>query len=275
MLLTATPFPELDGLLDHWIAEVRFVLRDDLLAVCLQGSLAVGDHDEHSDCDFVVAVRAPLTDAQVAALQAVHARLHASSHPWRAHLEGSYFPADVLRSCDRRGEPLWYMDRGHRQLAPGTHCNTAVVRQTVRQHGVHLFGSPPASLVDPVPVATLRREIATTMLDWGREILARPEAWAVRFYQGFIVLNYCRAWCDLVTGTVGSKRRGAGWAKTRLDPSWSDLIDRAWATRRDTARTWNLPADPDDYRRTLGLLALIMDAMQTVSEQSPGHGWRS
>ena len=59
----------------------------------------------------------------------------------------------------------------------------------------------------------LRGEIVTVMGDWGKEILARPEAWANQFYQGFIALNYCRAWCDLDTGTVGSKRRGAEWAK--------------------------------------------------------------
>ena len=75
-------------------------------------------------------------------------------------------------------------------------------------------------------------------------------------------MNYCRAWCDLSTGTVGSKRRGTEWAKARLDPAWTDLIDRAWDTRIDTAQTWNLPADPQDYRRTLELLALILDAMR-------------
>ena len=67
-------------------------------------------------------------------------------------------------------------------------------------------------------------------------------------------------WCDLTTGTVGSKRRGVEWVKARLGTAWADLIDRAWGTRVDTARTWNLPADLNDYRRTLALLACILDA---------------
>ena len=255
-----TPVLDLNLILQELVAGIQAALGDDFVAACLQGSFAVGDYDEHSDADFIVAVRQPLTASQAAALQALHGRIHDLDNPWKAHLEGSYFPADVLRSCARRGEPLWYMDRGHRALAPGTHCNTAVVRQVVRQYGIRLAGAEPASLVDPVPTETLRGEIVSVMCGWGQQILDRPETWANRFYQGFIVLNYCRAWCDLSTGTVGSKRRGAEWAEARLGPAWTDLIDRAWETRVDTARTWNLPADPHDYARTLELLVLIMEA---------------
>lgn len=159
----------------------------------------------------------------------------------------------------RRDEPLVYFDRGHRVAALDTHCNTAVVRRVVRQCGVRLAGAEPASLVDPVPVETLRAEIYTRMSAWGREVLALPDKWAIRFYQGFLMLNYCRAWCDLATGTVGSKRRGAEWAKERVTPDHAQLIDRAWATRVDTANTWNLPADPADYQGTLDFLAWLLD----------------
>ena len=218
-VMAPTPVPELNLLLQEWVEGIQAALGDGFVAACLQGSFAIGDFDAHSDADFIVAVRQPLTDEQVGSLQTLHARIHDSANPWKAHLEGSYFPVDVLRSCARRGEPLWYMDRGHRTLAPGTHCNTAVVRQVVRQYGIRLAGVEPASLVDPVPVELLRREIVGTMCGWGQEILDRPEQWANRFYQGFIVLSYCRAWCDLSTGTVGSKRRGAEWAKARLEPA--------------------------------------------------------
>ncbi len=253
-----TPVPELNRLLRSLTDGVQETLGDDFVAAVLQGSFAVGDFDEHSDADFIVAVRDRLTDAQVDALQTLHGRMRDLPNPWAAHLEGSYFPVEVLRTCARRDEPLVYFDRGCRAPVLDTHCNTAVVRQVVRQYGVRLAGAEPASLVDPVPVEILRAEIYTRMSDWGREVLARPEKWAVRFYQGFLVLNYCRAWRDLVTGTVGSKRRGTEWAKERVSPAWASLIDRAWATRIDTAHTWNLPADPADYRMTLDFLAGLL-----------------
>ena len=253
-----TPFPDLNVLLRTLADGIRAALGDDLVAAVLQGSFAVGDWDENSDVDFIAAVRQRPTDEQVTALQTVHSRIRDLDTPWAAHLEGSYFPADVLRTCARRGEALVYFDRGCRTATLDPHCNTAVVRQVVRQHGVRLAGAEPASLVDPVPVETLRAEIFCTMSDWGREVLAQPARWAVRFYQGYFLLNYCRAWRDLATGTVGSKRRGADWAKERVPPAWAELIDRAWATRIDTARTWNLPADPADYRMTLEFLAWLL-----------------
>ena len=259
-----TPVPALNAVLGELVRGMQAVLGDAFVAACLQGSFAVGDFDEYSDADYIAVVKQPLTGEQVGELQGLHGRIRDLDNPWTAHLEGSYFPADVLRSCARRGEPLWYADRGHRTLVPGTHCNTAVVRQVVRQHGIRLAGAEPATLVDPVPVDLLRGEIVSAMVGWGQEILAGPGKWANRFYQGFIVLNYCRAWCDLCTGTVGSKRRGTEWAKARLEPVWTGLIDRAWDTRVDTAKTWNLPADPHDYQQTLELLALIMAAMRTA-----------
>ena len=253
-----TPIPELNRLLCELTDGIQAALGESFVAAVLQGSFAVGDFDEHSDADFIVAARDRLTDAQVGALQTLHGRIRDLPNPWAAHLEGSYFPVEVLRTCARRLEPLWYLDHGHRVMVPGTHCNTAVVRQVVRQHGIWLAGAEPASLVDPVPVEVLRTEILTVMHGWGREILAKPETWANQFYQGFIAINYCRAWCDLDTGTVGSKRRGAAWAKPRLTRAWAGLIDRSWATRVDPAKTSQTPADPSDYQMTLELLAWLL-----------------
>ena len=85
------------------------------------------------------------------------------------------------------------------------------------------------------------------------------------------MLNYCRMWCDLDAGTVGSKRRGAEWAKARLGARWADLVDRAWATRPDPATSVRTPADPADYARTLDLLRIILDECgRPAREESPG-----
>lgn len=260
--MTPTSCPDLNAVLTELVTGIRSALGHDVIAVCLQGSFAVGDADDRSDVDFIVAIREPLTDPQVAALQEVHGTVYDLPSLWAQHLEGSYFPVEALRSLDRRGEPLWYLDNGARSLVFESHCNTAVVRQTVREYGVRLFGAEPADLVDPVPVEVLRDEIRAVIVDWGGEILAKPERYANRFYQGFIALNFCRMWCDMTQGTVGSKRRGAEWAKSRLDPAWHDLIDRAWDTRPVPEVSVRTPADPEDWARTLELVALVIERVR-------------
>ena len=118
-----TSYRDLNEVLAEFVGGVRSILGDDLVAACLQGSFAVGDADEHSDCDWVMAIARPLTDDRVAALQEDFCRIYDLPSPWAQHLEGSYFPVDVLRSVDRVGEELWYLDNGAREMIRSTHCN--------------------------------------------------------------------------------------------------------------------------------------------------------
>lgn len=247
----------LDVLLEQLVDELRCVLPDRLVGVYLQGSFALGAADEDSDVDFVVVVGKPLRRDGVRRLQDLHDRIHDLPNPWARRLEGSYFEAELLRTCGRRNERPWYLDNGARRLIRSRHCNTAVVRQTLREHGICLWGPEADTLVDEVPTALLRDEILTTMQEWGHEILDDPRRVASRWQQGFIVLSICRMWCDLATGEVGSKQRGAAWAKSHLDGAWWDLIDRAWSTRHDPAVAARVPPDPQDWERTLLLVRLI------------------
>ena len=255
-----TPYLKLNAVLKELVESVQAALGSRFVAACLQGSFAVGDFDRHSDVDFIVVIDKALSDAQVRALQDMHERIYNLDCAWARHLEGSYFPKKVLKDYSQRGKPLWYLDHGSRALVRSNHCNTVVVRWVVREHGVSLAGPSPATLVDPIPVETLRREILRTLNDWGREILARKEQYDNRFYQTFIVLSYCRMLHDLHTGSPGSKRAGAEWAKATLDASWTGLIDRAWDGRPDPALSVRQPADPADLKSTLEFVRYAMKA---------------
>jgi hypothetical protein len=63
---------------------------------------------------------------------------------------------------------------------------------------------------------------------------------------------------DLVRRRPGSKREGASWAKSVLDPEWSGLIDRAWAGRVNPAVTVKEPANPADYEATIRFLKVML-----------------
>ena len=131
--------------------------------------------------------------------------------------------------------------------------------------GVVLCGPDPATLVDPIPFELLRDEMRRSHVDWGKQILADPAEFENRFYQGYITLTFCRVWCDVTLGNVGSKRRGSAWAKERLDPSWHDLIDRAWDTRPVPEVSVRTPPDPEDWKRTLDLVRLIVDRLRPTA----------
>ncbi|MFN2625754.1 MAG: hypothetical protein ABR520_06670 [Mycobacteriales bacterium] len=62
------------------------------------------------------------------------------------------------RRVDLTRAPYWYLDNGASKLARSNHCNTAIVRWTLRERGIVLAGPPPATLIDVVPPAELRRE---------------------------------------------------------------------------------------------------------------------
>lgn len=257
-----TPYPDLNGVLDELVSGMRESLGGELVGAYLQGSFAAGGFDRHSDVDFVVVTRGELDPGRVDALQEMHGRAFEFGSEWAKHLEGSYFPTDVIRSCERRGEDLWYLEHGDRSLTRSQHCNTAVVRWVVREHGVALTGPDAATLVDVVPAGLLRDEIRDTAIDWGREVLNEPERFNNRFYQSFIVLSYCRMLRDAEVGRIGSKREGAEWAKANLDHSWAGLIDRSWAGRPNPSVSIRQPADPADFEATLELVRLAISLME-------------
>lgn len=254
-----TPYKGLNQVLDELISRIEEILGDKFIGAYLQGSFAVGDFDEHSDVDFIVVVEEDLTPDEVDALQVMHDQVYELDSEWAKHLEGSYFPMDVLRDYSKRGIDLWYLDHGARSLISSDHCNTILVRWVVRENGVTLAGPSPKSLVDPISVEIIRLDILDTLKYWGRQILDDPAPYNNRFYQGFIVLNYCRMLHDLHRGYPGSKREGAEWAKSVLDPSWSELIDGAWDCRPDPAKKVQEPPDPESFKMTLRFVEYVME----------------
>ena len=118
-----TPYEDLNGVLRELVASVQAALGDLFLGAYLQGSFAVRDFDSHSDVDFIVVIRDELSDSQVDALQALHARVYDLDCEWAKHLEGSYFPATLLRGSEQPVTLLWYLDHGSRSLVRSDHCN--------------------------------------------------------------------------------------------------------------------------------------------------------
>ena len=245
-----TGFPDLDQLLEEFTAAVRETLGDDLVGLYLQGSFALGDGDAFSDVDWIAVMKGELTPSQVAELQALHAQFYARDTEWAQHLEGSYFPRERLRRVEPSPAELWFLDNGSSHLELDTHCNTAVVRWIVREHGITLAGPDPKTLIDPVSPDALRDEMPGAMEAWAEWARTIPIS---RRAVTLLVVSFCRMLQTLETGTVTSKGEAGDWGIRAL-PEWADLIRAAMDDRPDPWRKVREPAPPETKERTLAFM---------------------
>lgn len=253
---------ELETVLASFVAQLHIVLADNLVGVYINGSIALDDWDDASDVDFMVVLKDELNQAQLAALQAMHAEMYRLPSPWAQHLEGSYISQALIRYPDPSKTPLWYLDNGSSRLILSDHDNELVVRWMVREYGIPLFGPEPMSLIEPIDETQLCQEIRNTMHDWAGEMQAGQYPITNQWAQAFTVISYCRMLQSLATGRIASKRAGVEWALTNLDPKWHQLIQQAWANRPDPSLKYRTPADP-------AFVAETFDFVQACLQRSP------
>jgi hypothetical protein len=234
-----TAFPELNDVLGDLTQRAAGILGDNFVGAYLQGSFALGDADMHSDCDFLIPVHGPITPEQEVGLRALHDEIPTRPGHWTHHLEGSYPLREELRTLNGLSRRWLYIDHGWREMQWSTHCNTEIVRWTLREYGVTLTGPEPKTLVDPVDPDALRasmRESARTFLPDLATWLTFDIAWAQRY----AVTTLCRILYTFDEGRVASKRASLLWAKDHTDPRWSSLVEQVLDDRQ---LGWD-PADP-------------------------------
>jgi hypothetical protein len=250
-----TAYPELNEVLRELVSSIQAILGENFCGAYLQGSFAIGDADEHSDVDFIIVTHEEVGDEQVAELEAMQKRLYELDTPWAQHLEGSYFPRELLRRVQPNRAPLLYFDNGETQPAWDNHCNTAVVRWSLREHGVVLAGPDPQDLIEPVKAEDLRREVREAMVEFAAWARSPTKAGGMsRWMQPYLVLNFCRMLQTLETGEIASKKAGGEWGLAALDSEWADLIQQALDDRPDPWRRVYEPADPAVAQRTLAFV---------------------
>jgi Domain of unknown function (DUF4111) len=257
-----TQFPELNAVLQELTERAVSILGRNFVGAYLQGSFAVGDADIHSDCDFLIPVRGPIAAGQEAGLRAMHKEFPGRRQHWAQHLEGSYPLASELRTLRGLGRTWLYIDHGWRDMSWSTHCNTEVVRWSLRECGVTLAGPDPRTLVDEVPAAVLRAR----MRDYAEEFLPELLSWTsfdIAWVQRYAVATLCRILHTIDTGRVTSKKAALLWATGNLDPRWAALGLQALD---DRSLGWN----PDEPPRA-GLVQETMAFAEYARARAAGH----
>lgn len=242
----ATEFPELNAVLVEIAERASAILGDDFVGAYVQGSFAVGDADMASDCDFLIPVRRVIPVEQEEGLRALHRELPARDGYWCKRIEGSYPVTAELRTISAMGKPWLYIDNGWSEMSYSTHCNTEVVRWSLRECGITITGPDPKTLVDEVSAEVLRarmREDVETLLPSIQTWQTFDIAWTQRY----AVTTLCRIMHTVATGRITSKKAALEWARGALGAEWRGLIERAIAGRLSK---WDAPADAEDVRLT-------------------------
>ena len=262
------PYADLNGVLETLLVDARAALGANFCGAYLQGSFAVGDADRYSDVDVIVVTEDEIDDDQQAALQEMHARLYRLEASWAQHLEGSYVPTHRIRSVDPTRAAYRHLDNGATRLEWDNHCNTAVIRWSLREHGVVLAGPEPRTLVDPVSAVQLRMNILEAMRECWRfahesqerfEVFGMDTPGMSRWKQQFLVQWFCRSLHTLEFGAVASKKVAGEWALEALDSKWSALIQHALDDRPDPWRRVHQQSDPERVNRTLAFFDFAIE----------------
>ena len=223
--MRATPYSDVNALLDGLLSRVREALGEKLAGLYLYGSLAAGDFDaENSDIDLLAAVASDIEPEEFQSLLAMHRELARENRQWDDRIEVAYLSVKGLRTFRTErsamavispGEPFHMVRAGREWL-----MNWYIVRE----EGVALLGPPAAELIAPIS----REEFAECVQGYAEEVAGREAR--TRKEQAYAILTMCRALHLHRTGERASKRRAALWAQGEL-PQWSSLIERALAWR--------------------------------------------
>lgn len=220
---------EIPDLLQALLLGVQQVLGDNLVAVYLRGSLAMGDFDPAtSDIDFFAIVEQRLSEAEFADLAAMHGQLAKLPNRYAEHLEGPY----IDRAAARRFQPGEHHPTIARQecLTWYEHdYNWVLERWMVREHGLTLFGPSPETLIDPVSPDDLRAAVRLRLQDWVHwaDQPDDPDWLLPRSHKAYVIETMCRALYTLTTGMLASKPLSITWALATLPEPWHTIVEQS------------------------------------------------
>lgn len=233
MRVQPTPYPEVNAVLDTFLASVQTILTDHFVGMYVYGSLALGDFDPRgSDIDFIVVTDGELADHPVAALRQMHARFSVSDSPWAEKIEAAYVPRAALHSDASTTARYPQIEKGRILELDPLESGWILQCHVLREHGIVVAGPDPRTLVAPIDRDAMRRVSAAYAVVWLDQAHHDPEwlAWLrCRDNQAFVVLTLCRMLYTLECGDVASKPAAARWARQTTGPRWDALIQRALA----------------------------------------------
>ena len=220
---------QLSRLLDDFQA----ILRSDLVGVYLHGSLALGSFNPlRSDLDLLVVTHHGMsveTKRQLGELfleiscrpipVEISFLVWKDLFPWRHPTPYDFHYSEHWRddfTCALSSDD-WHSWNDEKR-ADGDLAGHITV---LEQRGICLYGPPAADVFPAVPVADYRRSILEDVLDPVFGVNSNLT------YPVYVLLNACRTYAYLLTGSVLSKLEGGEWAIQHLPDRFQPVLKTA------------------------------------------------
>ena len=224
----ATPYPDINNILEHIFAEMQQILSGRLLGLYLYGSLVTGDFDPNSsDIDLLAVIDCDLDDREADTLKRMHDRIAAAYPDWPDRIEVQYVSAAALRTFRSRPHPMAAISPGEPFHVIEAGADWLVNWYVVQEYGKTLFGPAPSAWIEPIAHEAFIETIRQHMRQWRDWIEHLPRR---RPSQAYAILTMCRGLYTLTHGEQVSKKRAALWVQRYL-PAWSPLIADALTWR--------------------------------------------
>lgn len=217
-----TAYQEANAVIAELLAGMQSILGERLTGLYVFGSLATGAFEPgRSDIDLLAAVATDLTADEFAGLDRLHHDVVQSHPAWLERIEVGYLAVDRLRKMEpgsrmaliSPGEPFHLKESGYDWLF---NLNSLLERNLT------VYGPPPDTLIDPVPVERLLRILPDQMREW-RTWVTETDYVNHRGYHGYMVITMCRSLYLFRNRHQVSKREATDWAQAAL-PEWAPLI---------------------------------------------------
>jgi predicted nucleotidyltransferase len=258
--ISPTPYPDVNEIVSILLRRVQAILGDQLVGLYLDGSLANGGFDEHSDIDVIVVTAAEVSEEVFLVLKAMHEQIARLDSPWAVELEVSYIPQNALHRFDPGNNLHPNLERGaSERLKMLRHESDWIIhRHILRERGIVVAGPDPRTLVDPISPDDLRRAVVEGVPIWVNPLLQDPSELRRRGFQSFFVLSLCRMIYTLKYGDILPKQAAAEWGRENLEPHWRPLIERALLGRQNPG----MDADPEDLLQTLDMMRYTLEKIK-------------
>ena len=262
METNATPYADINELLDQLLSRMQAILGEKLIGLYIFGSLVAGDFDYNSsDIDMIAAISSGLDEKEFEQLEAMHLNIMNHYKQWNDRIEIGYIAVEHLQKAQTYhsiallspGEPF------HIKVAEN---DWLINRSVLYEKGITLFGPPPQIISAPISQELRIHAVQKRMQKW-RDWIEQSGGKEKRPGQAYMILTMCRMLYTFRQGKFVSKKQAALWAMKEL-PEWSSLIHNAllW---RDDFRNENVDHD-STVPETLRFVHFILDEC----ENAPG-----
>lgn len=222
---TTTDYAEVNDLMSSLSTQILDIAgREEIVGICLTGSLATGDfRPGKSDIDFIVVTRGNLPPEIVDELGKMHCRLRERGLPYK--LDGDYVPQSAIRRYDPDNSTYPHLGSDGHFAVERHDIDQLIPWAIMRDCGVILHGPPPALLIDEIKSEVILRSNYQTLKYWWEPMLTTDQL-EDEEYQAFAILTMCRALYNFEYEEMASKATAAQWAKSEHS-KFSEAIESA------------------------------------------------